>query len=262
MESQIVPELSPEDAFAALQWQVELGADDAILDTPIDRTQLEARKPKAAPQAATPPVPKPAADPVKIARDLAQGARDLEALQAAMAGFAGSDLREAAQNCVFADGHPSARVMIIGEAPGRDEDRAGRPFVGRAGQLLDKMLAAIGLDRLSDQADTAAYITNVLPWRPPQNRTPTTDEIAMFLPFLQRHIELVSPDVIMLMGNTPCQALLGRAGITRMRGTWAETANIPVMPSFHPAYLLRTPAAKREAWADLLALRAKLKSTP
>lgn len=266
MESTPEYVLSPEDALAALQWQVEMGADDAILDTPVDRTALEAKKPKPAPTpqpaAQTAPVPKAAEDPVQIATALAQAAPDLEALHAAMAGFTGSELREAAQNCVFADGHPSARVMIIGEAPGRDEDRAGRPFVGRAGQLLDKMLAAIHLDRLSDQAESAAYITNVLPWRPPQNRTPTPDEIAMFLPFLRRHIELVAPDVIMVMGNTPCQALLGRSGITRLRGTWGQAYDIPVLPSFHPAYLLRTPAAKREAWADLLALRAKLRGTP
>lgn len=265
MESTREYTLSPEDALAALQWQVEMGVDDAILDAPIDRTALEAKKPKpqAAPQPSAPlaPVAKPAEDPVQIAQKLAQSAQDREALHAAMAGFTGSELREAAQNCVFSDGHPSARVMIIGEAPGRDEDRAGRPFVGRAGQLLDKMLAAIHLDRLSDQAQSAAYITNVLPWRPPQNRTPTHDEIAMFLPFLQRHIELIAPEVIMVMGNTPCQALLGRSGITRLRGTWAQVQGIPVLPSFHPAYLLRNPAAKRDAWADLLALRAKLRAT-
>ena len=148
--------------------------------------------------------------------------------------------------------------MIVGEAPGRDEDREGRPFVGRAGQLLDRMYAAIGLSRTAPAPEDAIYITNVLPWRPPQNRTPEAAEIAMCLPFLERHVALADPDILVLMGNTPCQALLGRTGITSMRGTWTEALGKPVIPMFHPAYLLRKPDAKREAWTDLLALRARL----
>ena len=177
-----------------------------------------------------------------------------------MQAFDHCELKRGARSFVFSDGQPTARVMIIGEAPGREEDRAGKPFVGRAGQLLDRMLDAIDMGRDHQDATKAVYITNVLPWRPPSNRTPEAAEIAMLLPFLERHIALADPDIIVLMGNTPCQALLGRSGITRMRGTWAEAAGKPCLPMFHPAYLLRNPIAKREAWADLLALQARLRS--
>ena len=150
--------------------------------------------------------------------------------------------------------------MILGEAPGRDEDREGRPFVGRAGQLLDRMFDAIGMARTSDDADAALYITNVLPWRPPQNRDPKPEEIAMMKPFLERHVALAAPDVLVLMGNISCQGVLGKRGITRLRGQWGEAFGKPVLPMFHPAYLLRSPHVKRETWADLLELRARLLS--
>ncbi len=251
-------------ALAALQWQVEMGATEAIGDTPVNRYALSAQPARKKAALAAPPAPAPAAPPavdaVAEARAAAAAAPDLAALEAALAAFDGCELKRGARNTVFADGSPAARLMIIGEAPGRDEDREGRPFVGRAGQLLDRMLAAIGLDRTAPDPDHAAYITNVLPWRPPQNREPTPEEIAMLVPFLTRHIELADPEILVLMGNTPCQALLGRRGITRMRGTWAEVQGRPAMPSFHPAYLLRNPAAKREAWADLLAVEARLHS--
>ena len=146
--------------------------------------------------------------------------------------------------------------MGVGEAPGRDEDREGRPFVGRAGQLLDRMLAAIGRDRARD-----VYITNVLPWRPPQNRDPSPQEIAMMEPFLKRHIELAAPKVLIVMGNISCQTLLGRRGITRMRGQWENVDALPAMPMFHPAFLLRKPENKRAAWADLLEVQARLGGT-
>ncbi|MEL6682694.1 MAG: uracil-DNA glycosylase, partial [Pseudomonadota bacterium] len=169
------------------------------------------------------------------------------------------DLKRGARNFVFCDGQPAARVMIVGEAPGREEDRAGKPFVGRAGQLLDRMLEAIDMGRAHPDVNNAVYITNVLPWRPPSNRTPDKAEIAMMLPFLERHVTLGDPDLVVLMGNTPCQALLGRTGITRMRGHWDEVLGKPCLPMFHPAYLLRNPMAKREAWADLLELKARLR---
>jgi DNA polymerase len=159
---------------------------------------------------------------------------------------------------VFSDGHPGARVMILGEAPGRDEDMQGRPFVGRAGQLLDRMFASIGLSRTAPDPGRAIYIANVLPWRPPQNREPTPEEIAMMLPFVRAHVTLAAPDVLVLMGNTPCGAILGQRGVTRLRGQWADALGRPVLPMVHPAYLLRNPAAKREAWADLLSLNARL----
>jgi DNA polymerase len=149
--------------------------------------------------------------------------------------------------------------MIVGEAPGRDEDRTGKPFVGQAGQLLDRMLAAIGLDRAAEDPAKAVYITNVIPWRPPENREPSPEEIAMMKPYLERHIALAAPDVLVAMGNISCLALLGQRGITRLRGKWAEASGLPVLPMFHPAYLLRNPAEKRQAWADLLSLQARLR---
>ena len=167
-------------------------------------------------------------------------------------------LADLSENLVFGEGPPGADVMIVGEAPGEDEDLSGRPFVGRAGQLLDRMLAAIDLGRDAQAVENAVYITNVLPWRPPQNRDPKPEEIAMLLPFLQRHVELVDPQVVVLMGNISCQAGLGRRGITRLRGNWAEAYGRPALPMFHPAYLLPNPHAKREAWADLLELKARL----
>jgi DNA polymerase len=149
-------------------------------------------------------------------------------------------------------------VLILGEAPGSDEDREGRPFVGRAGQLLDRMFAAIGLSRDAADPALALYITNVMPWRPPANRDPEPAEIAMMRPFVERHIALANPEVIVVMGNTPLSALTGTKGILRARGNWTVALGKPVLPMTHPAYLLRNPAAKREAWADLLSLKARL----
>lgn len=246
-------------AKALLDWQIELGATEAILDAPVDRYALEAApaRAKPAPVVAAPAVQ---ADPVAEARRMAAAAQDLEGLCAALGQFDHCDLKRGARSLVFADGNPAARVMIVGEAPGRDEDLAGKPFVGRAGKLLDRMLAAIGMDRQQGDAARAVYITNVLPWRPPQNRDPTPEEIAMLRPFVERHVELAAPDLVVLVGNISCQAGLGRRGITRLRGQWTEAYGKPALPMFHPAYLLRNPQAKREAWADLLDLQARLRS--
>ncbi|MEO1026799.1 MAG: uracil-DNA glycosylase [Pseudomonadota bacterium] len=243
---------------AALEWQVAMGADEAILDAPVDRT--EAPKPTETVTNTVETVVVPDVDAVAVSRDLAKGAADLAALKSAMENYDLCELKLGAKQLVFADGQPTARVMIVGEAPGRDEDMQGKPFVGRAGQLLDLMFSHIGLSRETPDPEAALYITNVLPWRPPQNRDPKPNEMAMMLPFLERHVELIDPDVIVAMGNHACQALLGKRGITRLRGTWSEALNKPTLPMFHPAYLLRTPEAKREAWADLLSLKAKLGS--
>ncbi len=245
---------------AALDWQVAMGVDEAIADAPIDRYVLEAPAPKAMPVQATGVVEPIKVDAVAAAKTSATAAGDLDALRAAMEAFSHCELKRGARQLVFADGKPNARVMIVGEAPGRDEDLQGKPFVGRAGRLLDLMFSNIGLSRDASDADTALYITNVLPWRPPQNRDPAPEEIAMMLPFLARHIELAKPELIVAMGNHSCQALIGRRGITRLRGSWVEAFGVPVLPMFHPAYLLRTPVAKREAWADLLTLQAKLRT--
>lgn len=261
------PDLDLPTARALLEWQIELGATEAIGEAPVNRYEAAQATPGRAPEgAAAPPAaapgPAPAlpGDPVEEARAMAAAAADLEALRAAIGAYERCELKRGAQSLVFADGHPAARVMIVGEAPGREEDQQGRPFVGRAGRLLDRMLAPIGLARDAPDPGGAVYITNVLNWRPPQNREPAPAEIAMMLPFLERHIALVDPEVLVLMGNTACQALLGRRGITRLRGQWAQVGARPALPMFHPAYLLRNPHGKREAWADLLALRARLRS--
>ncbi len=247
-------------ARALLEWQVEMGVSDAIAEAPIDRYALQAKPvvPKKAEKTAPVVAVKQEVDPVEVARGMASKTDSLEALKAAIAGFDHCDLKRGANNLVFADGSPTARVMVIGEAPGRDEDIQGLPFVGRAGQLLDKMFAAIGMAR-SAEGLAGVYTTNVLPWRPPQNRDPKPEEIAMMRPFVERHIELVQPELIVLMGNIACQAMLSKRGITRLRGNWQGVAKVPTLPMFHPAFLLRNPHAKREAWADLLALQARLK---
>ncbi len=252
-------------ALAALAWQVEAGADEACLDAPVNRYDLGAESPRPAqtvaqpPRAQAPDTLAPPVDAVAHARAAAAGAGTLAELQAAIAGFDQCELKRGARNLVFADGNPMAQVLIFGEAPGREEDLEGRPFVGRAGQLLDRMFAAIGLARTSPDPGAALYITNVMPWRPPGNRDPEPGEIAMMLPFVERHIALVDPQVIVVMGNTPLFALTGGKGILRARGTWTTALGKPVLPMTHPAYLLRNPSAKREAWADLLSLQARLR---
>ena len=258
-----------DEALAALSWLIEAGADEAIGDVSRDRT------------AASPPVPAAMAAPLPAkpsppqtddglissdaalasARTLAGAAKTLAELRAALAAFDGCPLKQTAMNLVFADGNPQAKLMVIGEGPGAEEDRQGLPFVGVSGQLLDRMLACIGLDR------GTAYITNVLFWRPPGNRTPTASEIATCLPFVERHIELVDPDYLLLVGGICAKTLLGRSeGILKLRGRWAHYQHvglarpIPALASLHPAYLLRQPAQKRLAWRDFLALQAALRS--
>jgi DNA polymerase len=198
---------------------------------------------------------------VDEARALAMTAATLDELEAAVRSFDGCALKATARTTCFCDGDPSARIMLIGEGPGRDEDIQGKPFVGRAGQLLDRMLAAIGLDR------TGVYITNVVYWRPPGNRTPTPDETAICRPFTERQIELVNPKILVLLGGVSAKHLLATGeGIMRLRGRWRTVSvggrDYPAMPTLHPAYLLRQPAQKRLAWADLLEIRAALEAPP
>ena len=254
-------------ARALLDWQVACGVTDAIGDQPVNRFALDPRaKPAAAPVASLAPVASApaasvAADPVAEAQAMARAAQTLEQLRDAIAAYPHCELQKGARNLVFSDGQPGARVMIVGEAPGRDEDMSGLPFVGEAGQLLDRMLAAIGMRRDHPDAARAVYITNLLPWRPPQNRDPSPVERAMFRPFVTRHIELAAPDVLVFMGRISTQTLLDTdEAITRIRGQWRICQNIPCLPMLHPAYLLRNPSAKREAWADLLTLQAKLRT--
>jgi uracil-DNA glycosylase len=262
------PEPAPNLA-QLLAFYLEAGVDCALGDEPVDRlAELEpapapairettpapiARPMPAAPMLsglAEPPAPDAA---IASARELARTAPTLESLRDLLEKFDGCALKATASRLVFADGNPKARVMFVGEAPGRDEDIEGLPFVGRSGKLLDRMIAAIGLDR------TKVYIANVIPWRPPGNRTPTPQETQICLPFIQRQIELVNPDVLVTLGNPSTQTLLStREGIMRTRGKWFDydtgTRSIRALPTFHPAYLLRSPSYKRMSWQDLRAI--------
>lgn len=254
-------------SLAALAWQVDLGVTDPLGEGPVNRYELSepVRTVPVATAVAQPTArvaPAAAAsgdDAVAVAKAAADRATTLEELQAAIAAYDHCEMKRGARHLVFADGNPAARVLILGEAPGSEEDREGRPFVGRAGQLLDRMFAAIGLTRSASDPASALYITNVMPWRPPANRDPEPGEIAMMRPFVERHIALADPEVIVVMGNTPLLALTGAKGILRARGNWATALGKPVLPMTHPAYLLRNPGAKRDAWADLLALQARLR---
>lgn len=253
-----------QDLSGLLRWYVAMGVDEAIGDTPQDRlAPALPRRSEASPSAAPLPVVSVAATPgigAANARKLAEAASTLAELEAAIASFDGCALRRTATHTVFADGTPHAPVMMIGEAPGADEDRIGRPFVGRSGQLLDRMLAAIGLER-----ERNVYITNVLFWRPPGNRKPTDDEIGACLPFVWRHIALNAPQLVVLCGGTATSALLGRSeGITKLRGRWFDLAvpgldhPIHTLTTYHPSFLLRAPARKSESWHDFLELQSKI----
>ena len=263
-------------AAAALRWWSSAGVAGAIEETPRNRFD---ERPEAAGRAAAAPVPAQLAPPAPrlqperpvaaslspsaaeaAAHTLAAASSDLESLRANLELFEGCALKRTATQLVFADGTPGSRVMFVGEAPGADEDRIGRPFVGRAGQLLDRMLQAIGLDRQS------VYIANVVPWRPPGNRTPTLQETQACLPFIRRQIALAAPEVLVCLGGSAAQTLLGvRDGITRTRGNWFDYESedgriIRAIAMLHPAYLLRQPAQKRQAWTDMRALATALKT--
>lgn len=270
----------PPTALELLAFYLEAGVDCALDDMPQDRLSetpepavpvqraaaaepsLRTLPPKgssapaqsSAPRADAAPPPDVAA---QSARDAAASAKSLDELRQLLDAFDGCALKATATRLVFSDGNPEAKVMLVGEAPGRDEDIQGLPFVGRSGQLLDRMLAAIGLDR------TKVYIANVIPWRPPGNRTPTPQETQICLPFIRRQIELVDPDVLVCLGNPSSQTLLNtREGIMRTRGKWVQyetgKRTIRAMPTFHPAYLLRSPIYKRLSWQDLRAIKAAL----
>ncbi len=256
---------------ALLRWYVDAGVDETIGDAPLDRYRAPAPRPAppdsaprprpAAPVAAAAPVPAaPAEAPASRAAHAAAAAASLHDLRLALESFDGCALKRTASTTVFGDGNPEAPVMVIGEAPGAEEDRQGLPFVGASGKLLDRMLASIGLDRR-----TGVYITNVVCWRPPGNRKPTPGEVEMCLPFIERHIELVDPEVLILFGGAAASALLARnESISALRGRWHDYATprlprpVPALATYHPAFLLRTPSHKREAWRDLLAVRRRL----
>lgn len=261
-----------QEALAALKWQLDIGIDEALETEPVRLAEAAAPLPAIPPAAdpapsiykslpasaplpvrasAAPPIPAPSIDLKHVAT--------LADLKSAMEQIQNLGIKDTAMNLVFGEGPLQPPVMLIGEAPGEEEDRSGRPFIGRAGQLLEKMISAVGFTR--DQV----YITNVLPWRPPGNRTPKVDEVATCLPFLMRHIEIVQPKLLLLLGGPSAKALLGKEeSVTRMRGIWWEyhspglPAPLPALVTYHPAYLLRTPLAKRESWRDLRLLKKKI----
>jgi uracil-DNA glycosylase family 4 len=254
---------------AVLRWYIEMGADEAIGEVPVDRiAEPPAREPAPAQPDVTPGRSALALRPVRAsgtqaanAAAVAEATTSLADLERAVAAFDGCALRQTATNTVFADGNAAAALMLIGEAPGSEEDRLGKPFVGRSGQLLDRMLATIGIDR------STAYITNVLYWRPPGNRKPTPAEIATCLPFVLRHIALVRPAVLVLCGGTAASAVLATSeGITRLRGRWFDLAipglegPVKTIATYHPSYLLRTPDRKRESWRDLLTIQEEIRT--
>jgi uracil-DNA glycosylase len=267
------------EARDLLAFYLHAGADALIGEEAVDRMAEERQPPAAAPAPAAPP--RKTAEPggkkaeprvlhqtaapaspeaaAMAAREAARSAQTLDDLRELLANFEGCALRATATQLVFADGNPEGRVMFVGEAPGHEEDISGRPFVGRSGKLLDRMIEAIGLDR------TKVYIANVVPWRPPGNRTPTPQETAICLPFIRRQIELANPDIVVCLGGPSMQTLLGiKEGITRARGRWypfdTGTREIRALATFHPAFLLRSPLQKRFAWRDFLALKKALAS--
>jgi len=258
-----------------LRFYIDAGVDAVLTEQPINRlapesapvtdapaappSVVETGRPTTAPQApATAPLAPPAPDVAAMAaREAASSAQTLEELRELLNIFDGCALKATATQLVFSRGNPQAKIMFVGEAPGRDEDLAGEPFVGRSGKLLDLMLASIGLD------NSSVYIANIIPWRPPGNRTPTPQETQICLPFVRRQIELVNPDVLVCLGNPSSQGILGtKEGIMRTRGRWMDydtgTRTIRAMATFHPAYLLRSPAYKRLAWQDFRAIRKAL----
>jgi uracil-DNA glycosylase family 4 len=259
-------DLKPMQAGDALLWLFEMGADEMVEQEPVNRLAAHQAGP-------APPVRPPASidlrtlpsrstssdQAISDARAVAAACGSLRDIEAALLRFDACPLKRTATNLVFGDGNPEARVMFIGEAPGRDEDEQGKPFVGRSGKLLDRMLAAIGLSRHSADLQTAAFITNVIYWRPPGNRKPTDAETQMCLPFVLQTIELADPEFIVCLGSTPTQRLLGTTeGILRLRGTWQDFHGRPLLATLHPAYLLRQPAQKRLAWRDFLSLKRRL----
>ena len=275
MPPQSDEDYSPQEMLSMLRQQVEMGADEALLDevfvsssssgavnagadgqnNQLSEAQNAILSPPALGQNETASSPAPA---LTFDHNWA-GCQDIEALRQACSNFDGCGLKKTASNMVFSDGNPDADIMLIGEAPGADEDRQGKPFVGVSGQLLDRMMASIGLNRSN------LYISNIILWRPPGNRTPTTEEIAAFLPIMKRHIQLIAPKVIVTLGGSSTKALLGtQDGILKCRGKWHEfdhgNGTIPLLATLHPAYLLRTPGQKALAWQDLRMLHNYVKN--
>ncbi len=267
--------MSAQDKIDILKWQIEMGIDEFIGEKPVNHFQRENpeekqialkedTKIKEEPQQShiSPQVNQPDAmhpdDPVKDAINLVSKVQTLEDLKEAMLEFHHCPYRKTSRNLVFSDGNPDAWIMIVGEAPGNEEDIKGKPFVGRSGQLLDKIFFEAGISRSNSQSQNSFYITNSINWRPPANRNPTSQEIEMFRPFIWKHIELINPKILVLTGNIACTSILKQQGITKLRGKWLKIEDMDVMPTVHPAFLLRNPTFKQHIWQDVLAIRKKL----
>lgn len=285
-------------AKAAMEWYLEHGVEDLLADAPVDRTDLAPPKPVSVPnpmpnkatqihapqssdglRSTSAPEQKASSAPLGLqaaaqqSLELAKNANTLEELRDAIANFDGLALKRTATNMVFSDGNPEARIMLVGEAPGADEDRQGKPFVGQSGQLLDKILASIGLSRAGEDMSRAVYISNMLNWRPPGNRTPTPAEIEISLPFIEKHIMLVKPQILILCGGVSAKSLLGsNVSVSKLRKKWHDykplntelhssgASPIKAIVTYHPAYLLRTPIQKRAVWQDMLMLQESLEA--
>lgn len=265
--------------IAALGWYVDSGVNEVLSDAPQDRTKPVEMpvQPVSMPSASRMQGDAPAAaflgktDAYEEALKLAQAANTLEDLAKAIAGFDGVAIKKTATNMVFSDGNPKARVMLVGEAPGADEDRQGKPFVGVSGQLLDRILECIDLDRKEEDPAKSVYISNILNWRPPGNRTPNEAEIAVSLPFIEKHIQLIQPEIIILCGGVSAKSLLGSAeSISRLRNRWhdykpqtqglvANAKPIHAIATYHPSFLLRTPSQKKAVWKDVIEIAGKIK---
>ncbi len=273
------------EMLSALQWYIDHGVSDCVIDEPVNRFEIvnEISKPVEMSTIST-GMPQQLqgqsqetmqrflgkSDAYEEAVRLAKSANSLEELSEAISQFDGIAIKKTASNMVFADGNPNADIMVIGEAPGADEDRQGKPFVGESGQLLDKILACIDLSRKSEDHKNSVYISNILNWRPPGNRTPSPAEIEVSLPFIERHIQLVKPKIIVLCGGVAAKSLLGSGNsISRLRGKWHDympqtkdlgdnNMSIPAIATYHPSYLLRTPVQKKLVWEDMLNLQKRL----
>lgn len=281
-----VEDLDQNQMIAALQWYADHGVIDALEDAPVDRTILiepaptiemsaqtqSSQTPATSQQPITAQAPQTTflgkSDAYDEALKVATQADTLEELKAAILNFDGIAIKKTATNMVFADGNPKADIMVIGEAPGADEDRTGTPFMGMSGQLLDRIFACIGIDRTAQEPEKSIYISNILNWRPPGNRAPTTAEIEISLPFIEKHIQLIKPKIIILSGGVAAKALLDSTlSISRLRKKWHDYTPVTkevgahkamALTTYHPSYLLHTPLQKKAAWADMLSLQAKI----
>ncbi len=270
-----------QDIISALQWYIDHGVSDCVLNDPINRFNIVPEVPKSAMISAISDIASKQlqeniqtflgkSDAYDEAVKLAKSANSLEELAKAIIDFDGIAIKKTASNMVFADGNPKSEIMVIGEAPGAEEDRRGKPFIGASGRLLDKILSYIDLSRKSENPEKSVYISNILNWRPPGNRTPSSAEIEVSLPFIERHIQLIEPKIIILCGGVAAKSLLGSEySISRLRKKWHDykprtqainsgNISIPAIATYHPSYLLRTPIQKKLVWEDMLILQKRL----